>query len=650
MTLRTAIILAALSTTAAHAEKHYFGGHYQCRYPSYINIGVEYGASPNIEVWIYNRHMDRRERIEGSADSWSEKGGKFIANYSGLSVEGDKSTWLNRSGNPDEDCTTFTLVPKEKPLTEYDNYLKLLKEASSDDKGMTAVNAAEFALPPAGMLPDLDRTAYSEQVQNAQQAYWNRAREERSNAVYTLPIEGDGKAYIDKVKPLFGIKMGQYDNIASFDYNNWRERLYPELSAAAYRLAIHDAKPQLMRYSDEEICSRTEYYGRLDSDRSATFITGVPFPFWDREFTQPVIDNLRKCEHNQSANWIIDNFPKITAAGENYRAVSDEIKTLLNKPDTYAAFVETNGLQIKPETREKYQLKDEDIENYSTGLLTQKREKILAKLGDELPALIDAELLQNDYSNAPDLCNTVLPNRNDYRAINQLYQTCTEIAPARIIQITLDKAVARAEKANSIEAASAADWLVLPRIYGASEADIAAAENKLQAPREHIAALIKTTAEQAIAAHKNETIASNICPAAMDAPKIILDAMNHCTTLIAAHNDEIEKAQCDAVIKAAGKAYEIADADIHLAKGLDEKDVNIREFICGMRDEAEIEISGSSWFGRSRTLILKTKDKTAQATITLDKNGVWTVSKVSGKTPKDGISPAACLWDGDYCE
>lgn len=654
MTLRTAIIVAALSATAAHAEMHYFGGHYQCRNPSYLNMAIEYGSPTQANIWYYNRTMSSPSFLQGKAEKWTEKGGYLEIPYSDdLAIKGKQATWMRDKDKADEDCTTFTLTPKEKPLTEYDHYLKLLKEVSTDDKGMNAVNTAEFALPPRDMLPDLDRTAYSEQIKTAEQDYWKRALEDRAKAAFTLPIDGDGTAYINKVKPLFGTDMGPNGSIAKFDYS-WREQVYRDQTTMAYRLAMSGANPQLARYSDDEICARTKYNDGLYGEQAATFIVGVPFPFWDRDFTQPVIDTLRKCEHTNSANWLVENFPKINAASERYRAVSNEIQALLAKPDTYETFVETNGLRLKPEILELQKLKNEDIDIFSAGLLEQKRGRIIEALSEALPGLIDKKLQEKDYDRSYTLCNDVLPNHNDFRALNQLYQNCTEIAPARIAQITLDKAVARAESADTLNAAEAADWLVLPRVYDAPEDAVAAAEAKLNAPRQRIADLILVTAEKAIVANRNETIDKSICPVAYDAPDIIKNAMKLCASRIGEHNVAVEEAQCDAAVNAAGKAREIANANIRLFLdgylGGREREMNIRKLICDSRGHIDIEISGDGWFGSARDLTLKLDDKTVKAVIEPDKNGVWIVTKVKGKTPKDGFSPAACLFGDTYCE
>ena len=410
----------------------------------------------------------------------------------------------------------------------------------------------------------------------------------------------------------------------------------------------------MARYSDDEICARTKYNDGLYGEQAATFIVGVPFPFWDRDFTQPVIDTLRKCEHTNSANWLVENFPKINAASERHRAVSNEIQALLAKPDTYETFVETNGLRLKPEILALQKLKNEDIDIFSAGLLEQKRGRIIEALSEALPGLIDKKLQEKDYDRSYTLCNDVLPNHNDFRALNQLYQNCTEIAPARIAQTTLDKAVARAESADTLNAAEAADWLVLPRVYDAPEDAVAAAEAKLNAPRQRIADLILVTAEKAIVANRNETIDKSICPVAYDAPDIIKNAMKLCASRIGEHNVAVEEAQCDAAVNAAGKAREIANANIRLFLdgylGGREREMNIRKLICDSRGHIDIEISGDGWFGSARDLTLKLDDKTVKAVIEPDKNGVWIVTKVKGKTPKDGFSPAACLFGDTYCE
>ena len=298
---------------------------------------------------------------------------------------------------------------------------------------------------------------------------------------------------------------------------------------------------------------------------------------------------------------------------------------MLAKPDTYETFVETNGLRLKPEILELQKLKNEDIDIFSAGLLEQKRGRIIEALSEALPGLIDKKLQEKDYDRSYTLCNDVLPNHNDFRALNQLYQNCTEIAPARIAQTTLDKAVARAESADTLNAAEAADWLVLPRVYDAPEDAVAAAEAKLNAPRQRIADLILVTAEKAIVANRNETIDKSICPVAYDAPDIIKNAMKLCASRIGEHNVAVEEAQCDAAVNAAGKAREIANANIRLFLdgylGGREREMNIRKLICDSRGHIDIEISGDGWFGSARDLTLKCGGVFIYALFSREKNG-----------------------------
>lgn len=164
-------LFAAFASTAALAETHYFGGHYQCDKPSYVNLAVQYGAPAKLTVWFRARGSDNYDGFEGEAESWTEQGGSLSGGYNGILVQGQQATWLKRDGKPNEKCTTFTLKAKETPLKEADNMLQLLKEAGVDAEGARAVNEADFALPPMKMLPELDQATYGEQLKEARHDY-----------------------------------------------------------------------------------------------------------------------------------------------------------------------------------------------------------------------------------------------------------------------------------------------------------------------------------------------------------------------------------------------------------------------------------------------------------------------------------------------
>lgn len=648
-------LFAALAGTGALAETHYFGGHYQCEKPSYTNIAVQYGQPAKVTVWFQARGSDNYNGFEGEAESWTEEGGSLSGGYNGILVKGRQATWLTRNGKPNEECTTFTLSPKETPLKEADKMLKLFKEAGTDAEGARAVNEADFALPPMEMLPELDQATYGEQLQEARNDYWTKLLQARAQAVATLPIEGDGATYIAKIKPLFDLDIGPGSNISNLGGYDSSELIFRQTATAAYRLALSGGNPQLARRSDEEICARTKHFGGLFGNERAVLIVGVPFSFWDREFTQPVIDALRACEQNyakESADWLVKNFPRINEAHTAYAEIGKEIQNILKKPDTYETFVESNGVQPDKEMLEKYKIyHDRDIDMYSANLLNEKRERILKTLEAELPQLIEQQIATNQHDDAYKLCNAIFPNRDRVNGVNQLYQNCNEMAPSRLAQAALDKFTAAAEKADSIAAAEEIDWLVMPRVYHASEEALAAAEAKLQAPREKIAALIVAQADEAIRANSGKMIGQAVCPGSYNVPETIEKAMLDCANRIQAHNQAVEKAQCDAAVEAAGKAREIADAEIRLFTGYGrEQAVGIRELICRTQS-VDIHISGDGLFGSDRDMTLTKGDTTLKAVIDLDKDGVWTVTKVKGWKPKADYPLSACLrMDEDYCE
>lgn len=467
-----------------------------------------------------------------------------------------------------------------------------------------------------------------------------------------MPIEGDGADYANKIKPLFDLDIGPDGNISHLGGYDSRELIFRQTATMTYRLALSGGNPQLARRSDEEICARAKHFGGLSGNEAATLIVGVPFSFWDREFTQPVVDALRACEQNNAADWLVKNFPRINEAHAAYADIRNEIQGILEKPDTYETFLDSHGVQISKETREKYKIYyDSDIAMYSANLLDEKRERILQVLETELPQLIEKHIATNQHDTAYKLCNAIFPDHDRLKGINQLYQHCNEMAPARLAQATLDTFVATAEKIDTIAAAEDANWLVMPRVYQAPEEALAAAEAKLQAPREKIAALIAAQTDEAIRTHRGQMIRRDICPGGYNMPEAIETAMRQCQNRIRVHNQEVAEMQCNAAIKAAGKAEEIADADIRLFNGFGiERPINIRELICRTQD-VNIHISGDGLFGSDRDITITKGDSSVKAVIDLDKDGVWTVTEVKGRKPKAGYPPSACLHiEENYCE
>ena len=644
MQLRITLLTAALLTSgASFAATQYYGGMYQCKSPGYLNLAVSEGKPANIDLRYYLVEEDSYYHLKGEAE-WGKNGGEFRDGSIGLRVKDNKATWLGWDGKVNEDCTPFTLNARKPPLEEAQALLELLKTAGTDATGVRSVAEAETAVPPADMLPELDRTATKQAIDQARSDYWARAFADRRQKVTTMPITGDGKDYLSTVQPLLNADMGprglfrRYDNAAAAQkYEN---------ALIAYRLAITGLDPMLARRSTKELCDRLNMFSGWYANTSERLqiATGIPFAFWTRDIAQETIDQLRNCKQGDAADWIVDNFPTITQAADTYQAIIPKIKEMLALPDDHDTLVKTGGLTLDKTLREQYKLKNDDIDLMSGGALGQKRETIKNKISGDIPAIIDKALAEQEYRSQYKLCEELF----EQTGMRDLVQQCAEIAPAHMAQAALNKAIANADNIHSIAAAREADWLQLPRVNNASDEAIAKAEAALEPARERIAKLILSDIDAQIAASPDSALSSDACPDAYRVPVTIQRAFDSCVARVRAHNSAVAEAKCQTAIAASG-AKDIAENRIRLyswRKG-GEVEVNIGKLICD--SDMPITIGKSGWLSSSRELKAGVDGEEIIATIKPDKDDVWTITAVKGWTPPQDTPVSICLWNREVC-
>lgn len=632
------------------AATQYYGGSFNC--PETESSGyVEFSVTDDnpaqvVLLWGPDRN-DNYIETAGEVD-WKNNSGEIaLSRDTAIRVEGKKATWIY-DGKVNPDCRPFELTQKKTPLEEADDYIEMLKAGDTSVENIKSVIEASNVMQlTMHLLPELDRSTVINNIGEAQGKFWEKAETDRLNTIKTLPVEGDGKAYAQAVLPLLDLDMGPDGSI--FKYPDGEDQLINASFLAAYHLALAGADPMVISRPLDEVCARSRSLRSGNMQNIATVATGIPFTFWDRDFTQQILDEYKRCDISWGADWIVDNYPNIQKYAEMYDAAIGKVKDILAMPDNYETLVNTNGLHIDQEIMEKYDMDFNYLDLISAGELSAKREKIIKDTQNNIKSIISDALKKDESDSEYYLCRNLF----EISGSRELINSCEEIAPNLIAESKIEKILSTAKGIDTIEEARNADWFQLPYISSASEELMSKANNELDIERKRIADLILAQAKSSIEKHENVFIDDDVCPRDYYIPAIIEEAIKNCTTMVRQHNNDIKEAQCDEKMNVSD-IDEIKDDSIILYNNFNIKNtIPLRQFVCDIFDDEKIEVGSESWIGTKRdlTITFGEGEEIIHATIESKEKGIWEVIKVKGWAPRNAEDNiAVCLMGSHRCK
>lgn len=631
-------LCAFLMSGAAFAGDYYIG-HYQCEAPGVAHLGVD---GNQVALW-WRSGWDYRG-ISGQVDL--SKRAELVTNtYKPglvLTPKGQEfdAIWI-QNDSPIEDCAPFTLEKTQSPLERYEAFLALTgAEGLPDLDRVRDYYAQDFALPPAEMLPELDRKAMEEKVRAARESFAEKIQTARAKAIE----EGEtGPDYIAT-----SLAWLAPDAFPVDDYNRALGAFAHYLSTIANRAEAAGLDVASMHRRGAAMCETLERFETYPSDDKLVVVSGLPFAFWDRDFAQQVIDDLRGCDAGRHADWVVEHFPEIEQMAAQRQAVLEDLSRFAAMPPRFKTLRETSGFSIPKARREELGLSYRENGDGLTGNgFTLLRAKVMdqarATMAEELDEIIAANADSVWFSDSS-ACSELFGGLDVPQDIRE---ACAPLAQERI-------AFAKAQKARDLYAKRLAGLQAATTVAEANDAGwglpIDGADSLPEAERaEQDAALAKESARLA------EVMDNEINALIKDNPQQLVRytcpseaaLANICRQKVQEHNASVREAECQANMKNAG-VTDIAD-EVVMIEG---SEVSFRELACGPIADGKLQISKAGWFSKSRELTHNRAGYPITAVIAPDpeRKGIWTITEVKGAAMPGEEDSMICFTRYQLCE
>lgn len=662
--ITTGMTAAFLSTTA-QAETRYFVGEYTCNTAGVANLALtDIDAGKEVTIWF--RLYDNSRWNGSKADLEWAGGTQLLTNRFGMTlteIGEDKisAQWLNRRAEPNPECSTFELDQTDTPLERFQTFSQEATEAAPRPDVARDLTARYNRLPPAEMVPELDRTVAAETLQTAWQDYWSQFETARQEMIDGLGTDATKEEFAS-VAAMLAPDLDRDGSLLN-DYRDMRQ-LAGDMATLANRRDQAGFDPREALITGPDFCTRLSHRAN-DRQEKIEVAGAVPFDFWTRDIAQQVIDTLRRCDEDNTADWVAQNFPSIMAKGEERAALVAEIDRLVALPASRATLAETNGLMPSREFLRGLNRDEADVHAIGGARLAQARDAALAQTESSLEAEI-AELVAQDpdpqWLNAGNLCYGLVGKQ---RILEPFYETCKNVAATKIdearhhrakvaAEATLAEVVASAERAQTPAEARAANWFALPYNFDQSLVDpetLSDAQSRIHAATTRLAEQIMPMTKEALAQSPDTLLNASDCGSSHNVPPVVAAAITACQTEVNAHNTAVTTRRCDQRMAEVGaEKYGTDQLAIPSLFG-GQTTLDFRQFFCKELPKTEATLNKSGWFGKklSMTLDLGAGPVTAELEPSETNDTIWVIQAVEGYTPPPGESPALCLFDPRSC-
>lgn len=377
-----------------------------------------------------------------------------------IETSGDKLTglWLNRRGQPQEDCEPFQLARSKSAKIRMDDLFVLLETPEPTvEQALLAANEQK-KLPPINLLPELDQQNYRQKYRDLAPKFWERFYESETARLTKAPIgsASDRKQLVTELRAATALDLTSAESLDD-DYAG-RGAALNFLRITADRLA--ETEQPLPPISFDKFCKRLEAFNYIDTGK-LELVVGLPVEYWDRSFAEALISEVQKCPQGKSVvRTLTQDYPEIEVRQKAAAWLREQRKRLLELPLSLATFRETNGLNLSREELRQHDVSSKAYDRFIGPSLESRRSEMEQLARTEIEQSFQKATPQSlPLSEARSRCDELVGQQWVNDAISRLYNACRTAADEyrdrsvqQILQSQVDKIMASPRNLDGLQA------------------------------------------------------------------------------------------------------------------------------------------------------------------------------------------------------
>lgn len=367
-----------------------------------------------------------------------------------IESDGDRLTglWLNRKGQPQDDCEPFQLARTKSTKDRMDDLFALLETAEPTVAQARSAASEQKKLPPMNLLPELDQQNYRQKYRDLAPKFWERFYQSEAARLAKAPIgsASEREQLVTELRAATALDLTSAKSIDD-DYAG-RAAALDFLRMTADRLA--ETEQPLSAISFDKFCKRLEAFNYIDIDK-LELVTGLPVEYWDRAFAEALITEAQKCEQGKNVvRTLTQNYPEIEGRQQAAVWLREQRKRLLELPLSLASFRESNGLNLLREELRKHDVSMKAYDRFIGSSLEVRRSEMEQAARTEIQQSFFNETPQSlPLSKARSRCDELVGQQWGNDAISRLYEACRTAADEyrdrsvrQLLQAQVDKIMA----------------------------------------------------------------------------------------------------------------------------------------------------------------------------------------------------------------
>ncbi|MDF1609356.1 hypothetical protein PZ897_14310 [Hoeflea sp. YIM 152468] len=622
-------LLGAIPASAQQAQTLHYSGGFSCGKDDYAtdwNVRKHVSGEVTIKVYYQQHGQGRVNWLDLTERKASD--GMHLEDANGnprlkVAPDGDmiRATWMK--GQPQSDCSIFSVSRSESPRARFDRLFTLLVAAEPTEELADSVEQATRLAPIIYALPELDQDSYSQRYRQASADFWIRYRKTLATQLVALPIstEAERQALAARVNAALS------DTLHVSASGDGFSEILKTLQDTADRLADHGIDPAAtlatgnaglicQRFANLNVASISFEFDKLQ------LAVAVPFDYWTRDIAEKFLEDAPDCSAiaKDYTQRLVSQWGKIQNRQQFLEKLRTEQARLRALPATIATLVETSNLQPDPEQVRLGYGQSDLAERFFGKPLDARRREILAV------AMTDITDGAASYTlDKPDTAE-------------QVSGICDKLAYLNNIE--------QDSKTEMRETCDAAQATI------AKKQTVAAMEKVTMA-----FASVQPGSDQATAARAVcDTLPRTLYTSAMI---VVSRACEEETQKLAKLEDDL---RCSSALSATGAPADLLESSIAVAGESGMSKAPLKDLVCGLLIR-EIDISFSSsgmlmWKSQAMTLRFPASNETLQFVLKEDdKIGAdWALAVEDEDTirqlEKDGMSieiVSACLMGRSVC-